>query len=98
MEGKTDIFKAYKYDILKEPAEDYDLFTRLAAKGIQLANLEEPLLIYRVHTNQISKVQNQKQIYLKLKLTHHSLISYNLLHIFFFYHQVILELYFLNLR
>ena len=60
--GKTDIFKAYKYDILKEPAEDYDLFTRLAAKGIQLANLEEPLLIYRVHTNQISKVQNQKQI------------------------------------
>jgi len=60
--GKTEIFKLFKYDLAKEPAEDYDLFTRLAARGIQLANLEEPLLIYRVHTNQISKVQNQKQI------------------------------------
>jgi len=60
--GRAEIFKAHKYNIAKEPAEDYDLFTRLAARGIQLANLEEPLLIYRVHTNQISKVQNQKQI------------------------------------
>ena len=60
--GKTDIFKAYKYDILKEPAEDYDLFTRLAARGKPLANLAEPLLIYRVHNNQISNVQNQKQV------------------------------------
>ena len=59
---RTEIFKEYKYDISREPAEDYDLFTRLVARGIQLANLEEPLLIYRVHTNQISKVQNQKQI------------------------------------
>ena len=60
--GRAEIFKAHKYIISKEPAEDYDLFTRLAARGIQLANLEEPLLIYRVHTSQISKVQNQKQI------------------------------------
>lgn len=60
--GRTEIFKQYKYDPIKEPAEDYDLFTRLAASGKQLANLEEALLIYRVHTNQISKVQNLKQI------------------------------------
>lgn len=60
--GRTEIFKQYKYDPIKEPAEDYDLFTRLAASGKQLANLEEALLIYRVHTNQISKVQNRKQV------------------------------------
>ena len=60
--GKVEIFKQFKYDKLKEPAEDYDLFTRIVAAGGYLANLEESLLIYRVHTNQISKVQNQKQI------------------------------------
>jgi len=60
--GKTEIFKAYKYDISKEPAEDYDLFTRLVASGEKLANLDAALLIYRVHKNQISKVQNQKQV------------------------------------
>ncbi|RXG26920.1 glycosyltransferase family 2 protein [Leeuwenhoekiella marinoflava] len=60
--GRTDLFKQFKYDPLKEPAEDYDLFTLLAAAGVQLANLNEPLLIYRVHSNQISKVQNQKQV------------------------------------
>ncbi len=60
--GKVEIFKHFKYDKFKEPAEDYDLFTRIVAAGGHLANLEESLLIYRVHTNQISKVQNQKQI------------------------------------
>ena len=60
--GKVEIFKQFKYDKLKEPAEDYDLFTRIVAAGGYLANLEESLLIYRVPTNQISKVQNQKQI------------------------------------
>jgi len=60
--GRTEVFKQFKYDITKEPAEDYDLFTRLAARGKPLANLAEPLLIYRVHNNQISNVQNQKQV------------------------------------
>ncbi|WP_290476108.1 MULTISPECIES: glycosyltransferase family 2 protein [unclassified Leeuwenhoekiella] len=60
--GRTEIFKQYKYDPTKEPAEDYDLFTRLVEGGEQLANLDEALLIYRVHNNQISKLQQQKQL------------------------------------
>lgn len=60
--GRTEIFKQYKYDTTKEPAEDYDLFTRLVEGGEQLANLDEALLIYRVHNNQISKLQQQNQI------------------------------------
>ena len=60
--GRTEIFKHYKYDPIKEPAEDYDLFTRLVVAGEKLANLDEVLLIYRVHNSQISKIQNQKQV------------------------------------
>tara|TARA_B100000929_G_scaffold219305_1_gene175895 strand:+ start:17188 stop:18159 length:972 start_codon:yes stop_codon:yes gene_type:complete len=60
--GRAEIFKHYKYDPTKEPAEDYDLFTRLVVAGEKLANLDEALLIYRVHNNQISKLQQQKQL------------------------------------
>lgn len=59
--GRRAIFKEYKYDVQKEPAEDYDLFTRLVAGGKHIANLKEKLLIYRIHSSQISLRQNQKQ-------------------------------------
>lgn len=48
------------YDIAKEPAEDYDLWTRLAFKG-ELYNLPEVLLDYRTHGNQVSNRQNEVQ-------------------------------------
>lgn len=44
----------------KEPAEDYDLWARLVLKG-RLHNLQEVLLDYRTHINQLSKKQNIKQ-------------------------------------
>ena len=48
------------YDTTKEPAEDYDLWVRLALKG-KLHNLQEVLLDYRIHSNQVSKKQSDKQ-------------------------------------
>lgn len=50
------------YDVTKEPAEDYDLWTRLAFIG-ELHNLQEVLLKYRVHNNQVSsqRARLQKQ-------------------------------------
>jgi len=48
------------YDISKEPAEDYDLWARLVILG-ELHNLQEVLLHYRVHENQVSNIRNQNQ-------------------------------------
>jgi glycosyltransferase involved in cell wall biosynthesis len=49
-----------KYDKNFEPAEDYELWIRLSQIG-KLANLNEVLLRYRVHENQISKSKNAIQ-------------------------------------
>jgi len=49
------------YDYNKEPAEDYDLWTRLLSLG-QLHNLQEVLLNYRVHNSQVSHKRKQQQI------------------------------------
>lgn len=43
-----------------EPAEDYDLWTRLVFKG-KLMNIDEVLLHYRVHANQVSNYKNDIQ-------------------------------------
>lgn len=49
------------YDVLKEPAEDYDLWTRLLFKG-KFHNLQEVLLKYRVHDAQVSSKRLEQQI------------------------------------
>lgn len=49
-----------RYDETLEPAEDYDLWTRIAALG-KLANIPKVLLNYRVHSNQVSIKDQSKQ-------------------------------------
>ena len=49
------------YDVLMEPAEDYDLWVRLSSMG-KLHNLQECLVHYRVHEGQVSAIRNKKQI------------------------------------
>lgn len=58
--GLKKTFKKHIYNPLREPAEDYDLFTRLIKVG-KLANLKEVLLYYRVHDKQISNSKKEKQ-------------------------------------
>lgn len=60
--GRSEIFKKFKYDTSKEPAEDYDLFTRLVIENKRLANIPEKLLTYRLHSEQTSEVRKIKQI------------------------------------
>jgi glycosyltransferase involved in cell wall biosynthesis len=48
------------YRVAFEPAEDYDLFLRLAEVG-RLANLPEPLLKYRLHDRCVTFVRAQAQ-------------------------------------
>lgn len=58
--GRVEVFQANPYDKKYEPAEDYDLWTRLVFQG-ELANLEEVLLMYRVHDNQVSNERKTTQ-------------------------------------
>ena len=58
--GKKEVFVENKYKPEFEPAEDYELWTRLVFKG-QLANISEVLLQYRVHLSQVSSTKNTTQ-------------------------------------
>ncbi|MEO8255381.1 MAG: glycosyltransferase [Flavobacterium sp.] len=62
------------YDATKEPAEDYDLWTRMLVIG-KLHNLQEVLLQYRVHNSQVSQKRNEQQtniaLEIKTNLIHH---------------------------
>lgn len=57
------------YDVSKEPAEDYDLWVRLMLKG-KLHNLQEIMLEYRTHSNQVSKKLNAHQKNKVLEIKH----------------------------
>ena len=56
------------YNVSKEPAEDYDLWVRLMLKG-KLHNLQEVLLDYRIHGEQVTKrqISVQKNRVLEIK-------------------------------
>lgn len=60
--ARKEIFKLNLYDKNFEPAEDYDLWSRLVFQ-VNLANLPEVLLRYRVHEKQISNEKNAVQIF-----------------------------------
>jgi GT2 family glycosyltransferase len=51
---KSNILKEIKYFQESYPAEEYDIFSRLALKGYKFHNLEDILLIYRIHKESIS--------------------------------------------
>jgi glycosyltransferase involved in cell wall biosynthesis len=72
--GKTTTFRDNLYNANAEPAEDYDLWTRLAFK-YALANLDSALLRYRIHENQVSNTRSIAQksatYYCKLNIFKH---------------------------
>jgi len=55
MMGRAELFKKHVFDQSMTPTEDYDLWTRLSCEGVQMANLPESLLRYRVHAQQASQ-------------------------------------------
>lgn len=59
---RTSIFTMHsiEYNQNMEPAEDYDLWSRLVFLG-KVANLGEVLLHYRLHSQQVSKLRWQRQ-------------------------------------
>ncbi len=59
--GRRRIFEKYQYAFEFEPCEDLELWTRLVPK-YKFANLEEKLLSYRVHSQQVSTKSSSLQI------------------------------------
>ncbi len=75
--AKKEILLENSYDKNFEPAEDYDLWTRLVSLG-ELANLEEVLLLYRFHENQISNLKSNYQITVGYASQYRMFLSFNL--------------------
>lgn len=60
MMGKAELFQHHPFDQSVAPTEDYDMWTRLASSGVQLANLPQSLLRYRIHAQQASQQKAQR--------------------------------------
>jgi glycosyltransferase involved in cell wall biosynthesis len=58
---RREVLLENNYDKNFEPAEDYDLWTKLIFK-IKMVNIDEVLLKYRVHENQISNYKQDIQL------------------------------------
>jgi len=59
---RSDFLRAnsLKYDVTKEPAEDYDMWVRILKFG-KVHNLQEVYLHYRVHKKQVSSLRKKMQ-------------------------------------
>lgn len=55
------LIKTLRYDPQWEKAEDYDLWVRAAQAGWTMSNVPEILLLYRVHSDQISSSAAERQ-------------------------------------
>ncbi|MCX6188609.1 MAG: glycosyltransferase [Bacteroidetes bacterium] len=75
---RKSVLASLKYDKTKEPAEDYELWTRLVFEG-GFYNIQKPLLIYRQHEAAIScrnaKIQFQQYLYARIQL--YKKLNYN---------------------
>lgn len=52
--GRAELFRKHPYVQARVPAEDYDLFARIAREGGRFMNLSIPGIRYRVHRNSVS--------------------------------------------
>lgn len=54
--------KQFRYSEAARHAEDYDLWARLAVADARMTNLQERVMLYRVHPAQASQVHNSRQV------------------------------------
>jgi glycosyltransferase involved in cell wall biosynthesis len=55
--ARRDVLLNFPYDNSFRPADDYELWTRLAAAGFSLTNLPAVVLKYRIHKHQMTAVR-----------------------------------------
>jgi glycosyltransferase involved in cell wall biosynthesis len=56
---RTDVLRRHRYNIAYPHAEDYGLWCDIAAHGGKFRNIEHPLLTYRLHPGQVSKMKKK---------------------------------------
>lgn len=73
---RRDIFNYVKYSPEFELAEDYDLYSQIANLGFQMANLEDVLLCYRRHENQLTKTKEVIILENKNKISERNILHF----------------------
>ena len=67
---RTDLVRQLRYDNKWEKAEDYDLWERAVAANWKMTNVQEVLLLYRMHESQISTITSSRQQLLTQQIRH----------------------------
>lgn len=57
---KKSIFETYQYDIKFKSAQDYKLWTQIALSNLKMGNIDEVLVLYRIHDTQVSSKNTQQ--------------------------------------
>ncbi len=57
---RTEILQQFLYSSNQRNIEDYDLWLRLCAAGMQIEKVQEPVLLYRVHSASITGTKLKK--------------------------------------
>lgn len=68
MKKESLVEKKLCYDRYASYAEDYKLWIDAALNGLVMANIDEPLLIYRIHNGQTSYIKREDQVIMTNKL------------------------------
>ena len=61
--GKTALFRSYPYRFKQHYSEDYDLWLRMAAEGVRIEKIAEPLLLHRILTTSFTRSKKTNLFY-----------------------------------
>lgn len=73
---RRNVFDNLKYDSNYKHAEDYQLWCSLASRGYKFGNIPEVLLMYRVHSSQISNMNSEAQKNISEKISKNYLVNF----------------------
>ncbi|MDD2766379.1 MAG: glycosyltransferase [Candidatus Moranbacteria bacterium] len=76
---RKELFEKFGYyDSRYDNAEDTELWYRFYSRGVEFSNLDDYLLLYRVHENNVSIKKQKKQVYLQLKINLLAVFKYRI--------------------
>jgi glycosyltransferase involved in cell wall biosynthesis len=67
---KKEVFAKYSYNETQASSQDWDLWLQLAADNIVIEKLNEPLLLYRVHSKSVTAISLKKTAFFKMNETY----------------------------
>lgn len=63
---RKEILKHYKYNEEQIHSQDWDLWLRMVSDGKRIEKINNTVLLYRIHTNSVTKISNKKSAFLKM--------------------------------